>query len=209
MPKRDKLFSELQGENAYGVFLMIQMDGVPETLQLVIATTEYDDSVKGLRDKSRYVIRALSVQEHRVSVGMFQSLQLVEDHPLLYQYNTTPAGLFFRGQAADPNALLVDFLQAYAGVFGPWRQVPSYLNVSKPLLSILSSSGDVVGEMPKPLAEALAKTFEKHNLEAKIIEGQSPLEADEHGRSQLMKALILEDSYIVAMDFTVDELGKL
>lgn len=208
MPKRDQLLSELQGDNAYGVLLMVQMDGVPETLQAVVVTTEYDEAAKGLRDKGRYVIRAIGVQEHRVSVGMFRSLRLTGDHPLLYAYNTTPAGLFFRGQAADPNALLVDILQAYAGVFGPWRQVPEYLNTSKPLLSLLASAGDMVGEMPKPLAEALAAAFAGHQLETKIVEGQAPLVADEHGRSQLMQALLLDDSYIVAMDFTVETLGR-
>jgi hypothetical protein len=208
MPKREQLLKDLEGDKSYGVFLMAQMDSVPETLQLVIATTEYDDQAGGLRDKSRYLIRAIGVQEHKISVGMFGSLRFFDDHPLLYQYNTTPAGVFFRGQSADPNALLVDMLQAYAGTFGPWRQIPQYLNTNKPLLSLLASTGDLLGEMPKPLAENLVKVLEKHNLETKVIEGQSPLEADEHGRTQLMKALVIDDSYLVALDFTVETLGR-
>jgi hypothetical protein len=209
MPKREQLLRDLEGEQAYGVLLMVQMDSVPETLQLVIATTEFDEKAGGLRDKNRYLIRAIGVQEHKVSVGMFGSLRFADDHPLLYQYNTTPFGVFFRGTAADPNALLVDMLQAYATTFGPWRQIPTYLNTAKPLFNLLSSSGDLLGEMPQPLADELVKTLERHSLETKTIAGQSPLDADEHGRSQLMKALIVDESYLVAMDFTVDLLGKL
>lgn len=208
MPKRAKLLAELAADDAYGVFLMMQMDGVPETLQLVLVTGVIDESIGGLREKGRYVIRALGVREHKVSVGMFGSLRFVDDHPLLYQYNVTPVGLFFRGQAADTNALLVDVLQAYASVFGPWRQIPTYLNIAKPLFSLLAGTGDMVGEMPKPLAEALAHALEAHQLETKQIEGENPQTADEHGRSQLLKALIIDESYIVALDFTVDELGK-
>lgn len=210
MPKRQQLLDELSGEKDYGVFLMVQMDGVPETLQLVITTTELDERAGGLRDKRSYVIRAIGVQEHRVSVGLFGKLRFEEvNHPLLYQYNETPVGLFFRGQTNDPNALLVDFLQAYSGTFGPWRQIPTYLNTNRPLFDLLSSSGDLVGEMPKPLAEKLAPVFESHGLETKIVEGSTPETSDEHGRTQHMKALIMDDSYVVAMDFTVDFLGRM
>jgi hypothetical protein len=209
MPKREQLLKDLEGDNAVGVLLLVQMDSVPETLQLVIATAEYDEKAGGLRDKTRYLIRAIGVQEHRASVGIFRTLEFSTDHPLLYQYNQTPAGVFFRGQAADPNALLVDMLQAYASTFGPWRQIPQYLNTGKPLFSLLTSGGDLLGEMPKPLADRIVPVLEKHKLETKIIEGQSPLDSDEHGRSQLMQALVIDDSYLVAIDFTVDILGKL
>jgi hypothetical protein len=65
-----------------------------------------------------------------------------------------------------------------------------------------------VGEMPKPLAENLTPVFERHGLETKVVEGNAPLDSDEHGRSHRMKALIMDDSYIVAMDFTVEYLGR-
>ncbi|MBC8171725.1 MAG: hypothetical protein H7X77_08630 [Anaerolineae bacterium] len=205
---QERLLDELAGDKAYGVLLMLQMDGVPETLQLVVATTELDEKAGGLRDKSRYLIRAIGVQEHRISVGMFGSLDFTNDHPLLDQYNTTPVGLFFRGTPDDTNALMVDILQAYATTFGPWRQIPQYLNVNKPLLSLLGSGGDLLGEMPKTLSEQLVKVLEQHELEHKIVEGESPDKLDEHNRSQMMKALIIDDSYIVALDFNVEVLGK-
>lgn len=210
MPRRAQFLDDLSGEKAYGVLLMLQMDGVPETLQLVMTATELDEHAGGLRDKRSYVIRAIGVQEHRVSVGLFGSLRFAEaDHPLLYPYNSTPVGLFFRGQPNDANALLVDFMQAYAGTFGPWRQIPSYLNTNRPLFDLLNSGGDLVGEMPKLLAEKLVPAFERHGLETKIIEGSTPLGADEHGRSQHMQALIVDESYIIAMDFSVEFLGKI
>lgn len=208
MPKREQLLNELSGENAVGILLMVQMDGVPETLQLVVVTTEFDEKAGGLRDKGRYVIRAIGVHEHQFSVGAFQSLRFVDDHPLLYQHNTTPVGLFYRGQVNDVNALLVDVFQAYATTFGPWRQIPTYFNVSKPLFNLLTSGGDLLGEMPKPLAERLVKVLEQHNLETKMIAGESPEESDEHGRSQFMKALIIDESFVIALDFTVEFLGR-
>ena len=207
MPKRDQLLSELSAENDVGVFLMVQMDGVPETLQLMIATTQLDEQVGGLRDRGQYVIRAVGVQEHRVAVGLFGSLQFLEAHPLLEQYNTAPVGVFFKGQPDDVNDLLLDIMQAYSSTFGLWRTFPQYMNIAQPLVDLLGSGGGFLGQMPKPLAERVAKALDHHSMEHKLVEEEAPGE-DEHGRSQLYKLLVIDSSYVIALDFTVDELGK-
>lgn len=208
MPKRDKLFSELGGEKDYGIFLMVQMGGVPNELQLVIQTAQYDDAAGGLRPRGQYIIRGLSVREHRVSVGIFGSLTLVDDHPMLYQYNTPPVALFFKGKPADVNELLLDIEQAYASTFAQWRRFPQYINIAQPLTTLLGSGGGLLGEMPKPLAERLAKVLAHHQLETKLVEGEAHETTDEHGRSRFYKALLIDESYMIALDFSVDELGK-
>ena len=128
-------------------------------------------------------------------------------HPLLYQYNATPTALFFRGKPENANELLLDIMQAHASTFGHWRHFPQYLNVGQPLTTLLNSGGGLLGEMPRPLAEKLVKVLEHHKLEHKLVEGEG-LDKDEHGRSQLRKVLLMDDSYVVALDFAVDELGK-
>lgn len=199
-----QLMDEVNTEQGYGVFLMAQMDSTPDTLQFIIATTEFDESVNGLRDKRRYIVRCIGVQEHHLTLGIFKhmSLHQKEEHPLLYQYNSQPMGLFFRGNATNANELVLDVFQGYASTFGQWRHIPDYLNVSKPLVDIFSGGGDLVGEMPKPLAERLDKVLKHHQLETRIIEGER------HKEMPYMKALLLDESYIVAIDFSVDELGK-
>lgn len=197
---RDQLLDELKGENNFGVLLMVQMDGVPDTLQCVVATTEYDDSAGGLRDKNQYLVRAVGVQEHQVSVGIFKSLTLTEDHPVLYQYNTTPVGVFFKGEPDDANELVLDVFQGYASTFGPWRHIPTYINVQKPLVDLVTGGGDLLGEMPKPLAERMVKVLEHHKLETRQIEGKQ--------ESPTVKAMFFDESYIVALDFTVEPFGR-
>lgn len=200
MPKRDQFLADLAGDDDYGILLLAQMDGVPDTVQCVVATTHHDATAGGLIDKHRYVIRAVGVQEHRLSVGMFKSARLLDDHPLLYEYNQPPAALFFRGQPDDAHALVVDLFQGYASTFGLWRQIPTYLNVTKPLTDLVQGGGDLVGQMPKPLAEQLAKAFALHGTETKITEDQPP--------QPPQKLLLLDESYIVATTFSIDLLGK-
>jgi len=205
MPNQiDRLISEINAENGYGVCLMVQMDAVPDTLQFIIASTYFDESVGGLRDKSRYILRAVGVQEHRLSVGMFRKIAVhqAEGHPLLYEYNSLPTGLFFKGTPADVNGLMIDVFQTYSSTFGLWRHLPQYLNVQKPMFNLFTGGGDLVGQMPKPLADKMEKVLIHHGLEAKVLVGEK------HKEAPNMKALLLDDSYVVAIDFSVDELGK-
>ncbi len=200
MTKRDQMLNELAGDNDYGVLLMVQMDSVPETIQCVVATTTHDEAAGGLRDQHRYVLRAVGVTEHSVGVGMFKSARVLDDHPLLHQYNANPAALFFRGTPDNASELVLDLFQQYASTFGPWRQIPTYLNLSRPLIEMVKSGGDLVGQMPRPLADNLAKAFELHGCETKITEDKP--------EGPPRKVLLLDDSYIVAMDFSVDLLGQ-
>ncbi len=202
--KLDQLLTEINADDGYGVCLMGQMDAVPDTLQFIIATTYYDEAVGGLRDKSRYILRAIGVQEHRISLGMFRKIAVhdAENHPLLYEYNSPPTGLFFKGTPDDVNGLMVDVFQAYSSTFGLWRHLPQYINVQKPMLDLFTGGGDLVGQMPKPLADKLEKVLIHHGLEAKVLVGEK------HKEAPNMKALLFDESYIVAIDFSVDELGK-
>ncbi|MCU0465309.1 MAG: hypothetical protein MUF38_12165 [Anaerolineae bacterium] len=207
MPKREQLFSELAAEDAYGVLVMAQLDAVPETLQLVIATTQDEAASGGLRDLNRYLVRVLGVVEHRVSLGLFNSIRLIEEnHPLSLRYNTPTTALFFRGTPDDPDATAMDVLQAYASTFGPWHQPPMYLNAARPLVSLLASGGDLLGEMPKPLADALEPVLQRHGLETKQFADEG-VDKDEHGRSQRRKVLLLDDSYFVTLDISVELMG--
>ena len=207
MPRRDQLFQDLEGEDRFGVLLLAQLDAVPETLQFIVTTTRLDPVTGGFRDVGQYIVRAIGVAEHRLTLGLFTTAVIKDEHPLLYQYNTAPVGLFFRGQPDDANTLFGDVLQAYVSTFGPWRQPPTYLNTSKPLISLLSSGGDLMGQMPTPLAENLAKALEAHGMETRAIAEPTESE-DEHGRSRLRKVLLIDESFIVAFDFTIEILGK-
>lgn len=207
MPKKQQLLEEVGGETGYGILLMTQMDGVPDTLQLVVTTAEYDAEVDGLREKKHYVVRALGVREHRVSVGVFKTLEIHEgdSHPLLYTYNTPSLGVFFRGQPQHPEELVLDIFQGYASTFGPWRHIPQFINTNMPLLDLVKSGGHMLGEMPQPLAQRMEKVLQHHALETKLIEAQHE---DDHKPPPPAKVLLIDEGYVVAFDFSVDELGK-
>ena len=210
MPKRDKLLNELQGENDLCAFLLAQAGGVPNELQLMVQTVVYDPEAKGLRQRGSYIIRALGTLEYRIDNlgGTVDTVDFVSEHPLLYPYNTTPAAVFFRGQPDDVNELIIDISQAHASTFAGWRHFPEYLNLGQPLVTLLTSGGGLVGQMPMPLAERIVSALERHGLETKVMEGEREAEEAHPGFSNTPQVMTIGSSYFVAYAFSVDELGK-
>jgi hypothetical protein len=211
MPKRDQLLSQLEGERHYGILLVAQMGGVPNEVQIIIETAEYDEAVRGLRPQGNYIIRALGVREHRITLGVFGSLKFLDDHPLLYHHNTPRVAVHFDGKPQNMDELVLDISQAYVSTFGPWRhlvEMEDDLNRTKPLVDLLSSGFGLLGTMPKPLAERMARVLEHHKVNTSLAEDTSFETVDDHGRSTLMKLLLIDNSYIVALDFSVEQLGK-
>src|SRR5215510_7495640 len=106
MPKREQLLSQLQGERDYGVLLAVQMGGVPNEIQLLVETAEFDPQIEGLHPRAQYIIRALGVRDHKASVGVFGKASFLDDHPLLYAHNTPRVAVYFEGQPKDVNELV-------------------------------------------------------------------------------------------------------
>jgi hypothetical protein len=185
------------------------MGGVPNELQLIIQTAQYDENAKGLRERGGYIIRVLSVREHRLSLGLFGKLFFADEHPILLHHNEPLVQVHFEGQPKDVNELVLDIHQAHATTFGPWRELAQDINREKPLVNLLSSGGGLLGEMPKTAALRMAKVFEHHQMQAKLVgmDAEKP-KADEHGRSTQWKLLGVGDSYFVALDFAVDMMGR-
>jgi hypothetical protein len=205
---RAKLLSEIQGEQHYGIFLAAQMGGVPNELQFILQTAIFDEQAQGLRPRGQYVLRALGVVEHRISLGVFGSLFFAEEHPVLLHYNTPRAVVRFQGKPADVNALMIDINQAYLSTFGPWRELGRDLNREKPLMDLLHSGEGILGTMPRPGAERMVRVLQHHGMTGQVEENALYDLQDEHGRSRMMQLLGVDDSYCIALDFSVDTMGK-
>lgn len=211
MPKRDQLIGELQGEGDYGVLLVAQMGGVPNELQLIVETAKYDQGVEGLRPQHDYIIRVLGVREHRVNLGVFGSLAFSDDHPLLYHHNTPRVAIHFNSKPDNVNEVVLDISQAYVSTFGRWRHLVDMaedINRAMPMVDLLNSGYGLLGTMPRPFAERIAKVLDHHCVTYSLTEDASFEATDDHGRSKLAKLLLIDQSYFIALDFSVELMGK-
>ncbi len=212
MPKKQELVNFLTPENNVGVLLVTQMGGAPEELQLIIQTATYDEAIKGLRERQAYIVRALGVKEHRVSLGVFNNLFIAAEHPILHHHNAARHKVNFEGQPDDANALVLDIQATYGAVFGPWRDLAEDLNREKPLFDLLQSGAGTLGIMPEPAAKRVLKVFEHHNMTATLeeVEAERATPDDDDKASVFetdLKLLALDDSYFIAYSFVVDHMN--
>jgi hypothetical protein len=210
MPMREQLLRELEGQNDVGVLLVSQMGGVPEEIQLVVQTAQFDEAAGGLRERTAYIIRSLGVKEHRVSLGVFGSLFFAVEHPVLHHHNEARYEIRFDGQPADANALVLDIQAAYSYVFGPWRNLGDDINREKPLFDLVQQGQGLLGTFPKTASERLVKVFKHHNMNAtpSEVSPERDPNPNEHGQTQRLKMLGVDDSYLIAYSFSVEQMGK-
>ena len=211
MDKREQFLADVAPEDHHAALLVAQVGAMPTELQLVIDVARYDESVEGLRPLRSYIVRVLGVVEHQITgLGTTTSdVRLLTDHPLLKQYTDEAAALFFRGQPDDANALALDIAQAHASTFGPWRHFPEYINAEKPLLTLLTSGGGLLGQMPRSLADACVPVLEHHGLETKLmLDASQASRAEGPMKDQDLQVLLLGDAYFISYAFAFDEVGK-
>jgi hypothetical protein len=211
MPARDQLLSELGGLTDYGILLLGQVGGVPNEIQLLVETAVYDEAAQGLRPRHTYALRALGVREQRLSLGVFGRLQFLSEHPLLIHPNSTRVAVHFSGRPAHVEDLVLDISQAYVSTFGPWRHLIEQvddLNREAPLVELLRAGAGLLGVMPAPLAERMARVLRHHGLTASLAQEAGFEAEDEHGRSRRAQLLLIDQSYVIALDFSVEAVGK-
>lgn len=215
MPERAQLLADLDGLRRYGVLLAVQMGGTPEEIQLIFEIAEFDEAAGGLRRLNNYIVRALGVREQQISVGLFGRLAFLDDHPLLYHHNTPRVAVTFDGAPADIDEAILDIQQAYISTFTIWRHLVTSegdLNTTQPLDKLLAKTdvdgSKLLGVMPRPLAERMSRVLDHHHLAHQLTPDPDWSDQDEHGRSRFAKLLLIDNSYVIALDFSVERMGK-
>jgi hypothetical protein len=150
------------------------------------------------------------VLEHRLNnLGTTTpDVEMLTEHPLLYQYTTPPTAVFFRGEPDNVDALTLDIAQAHAGVMQGWRQFPTYLNTGQPLSELFASGGGLVGQMPQPLAEKIVSVLAHHGLETKTAQDTAYIDRHDNPALQqgTLKVLRIGGSFFVSYAFAFDEM---
>ena len=210
MPHTEQFFADLAADNRQAALLVAQVGASPNELQLITQVAEYDETAQGLRPIRSYIIRVLGVLEHRiVNFGTtVNNIQILDNHPLLYEYTTNPTALFFRGDSANADEVTMDLMQAHATTFYPWRHFPQYLNMEQPLLEMVKAGGGLIGQMPAPLAQEMIKVLNHHNLEHKTAEGEPYIKVHDNPAllQTKLKVLLFGESYFISYGFSIQEM---
>src|SRR5579859_4007947 len=145
---------DLSDESAVGLLLAAQLGNTPTEMALVVRTTLLDRATGSLSPVRQYVIRIGGMVEHKLTLGPFDQVAFVDDHPLLYHHNAPGVRIFISSPAADPDAVLRDIAEAYSRLFNGLRDLRSDLNHRADPRMILQQGMGTLGEVPAPFADA-------------------------------------------------------
>ncbi len=186
----------MQAEDAVGLFVAAQLGNTPEEILCVVQSTLFDRSVGGLRLQHRYVIRALGLTEHKISLGMFNTIDLIGEHPLLYHHNTPRVRVFINSRPESPDELFCAITKAHGETYDTWRDLHDDLNPLIEPEKLLAAGFGLLGEMPQPFAEAVSEVCTQYGVQHNLVVGDPP--------PRQMKLLSIDDSYLVASEFHID-----
>ncbi len=195
-PAFAQMMQEMQAESAVGLSLAAQLGSTPSELSLVLRTTLLDNSVGALRPVGYYLIKMISLTEHKMALGMFNHMAYVDDHPLLYHHNAPSYRIFVTNPAADPDAVLDQIEAAHTETFAQWRTLDQDLNKRSDPHAVLSSGMGLLMETPKPFADAVKRVLAANNIGVSLIEGEPKI-----GHFMLFA---LDNSYFVARSFSIE-----
>ncbi|HLA43358.1 MAG TPA: hypothetical protein VJZ27_07995 [Aggregatilineales bacterium] len=203
-----QILETLESEDHLGVLLAAQLGGTPQEVQLILQTTEYNDTHDALRPIGQYIIRAIGVREHRLSVGLFGTMVLSHQNALLYPHNEKMIQVYFRGSPENVDSLMIELNQLYGQTYGqydPLRRMAEEINPARPLESLLKGGQGLLGNMPEPFAQKVAALLERHQMKARLLDDE---EANEHRPPMQFQSLVMDDSFLIAQLFSADPMGS-
>lgn len=193
----------LEDDSKIGIMLAAQMGTTPQEVQLVMQVADYDEESFTVTSGDTYIVRCIGVQEHRLSLGMFNRMATSADHPLLWNHNYRYQQIYFR--ALHDNIEVDDFMlelnQLYGQHYGNIRSLAMDINRMAPLGTILGRGNGLLGEMPKPMAEIVKDLMERYGYECTLVD------AEEDEPPMAFKLLVMDDSYFIASLYSADKMS--
>ncbi|MES2465081.1 MAG: hypothetical protein V4671_31330 [Armatimonadota bacterium] len=114
-------------------------------------------------EQAAYRVRFEGKREFATKTGVFESLEVLEKHPLLLDYTEPTGVLYFGAPPAYPEAFLTELRTASEAQFGEWRSLKRYLNPQMPPQTLLQTNGGMLLQGPLSLmlrAQSLAETYQ-------------------------------------------------
>lgn len=148
--------------------------------------------------------------EFSLRIGTHGVLAHFTEHPLLWDYNGPQDTVYLAGPAPDPPALVEALQRAVATASHQWRALNRYLFGSKPAgaLALLEQnladgSGLLLQRAPVPIVQAVLEVCRQHGTATYTF---APLRPEPIPAAAPYKVLFIGACYVIAHDFTVQEL---
>lgn len=176
--------------------------------QLILNITRdfYDEKIT-----QEAVIQISQCKQFSLNANSISEVKLLDDHPLLWQFNDHTASLYFNSGTGDGNRLFFDIQRVHNRLMAPYLPVETFLNHERRAGIVFAQFG-IFAKGPLKLMQAFAECLHaagmKHNISMVYPPGtlkRMNIDAEQNNP----KMLVLESSYIIAEAFTLHSIRDL
>lgn len=150
-------------------------------------------------------VEAIGHRENRIGFEYGENIQVVTDHPLLWQFTDLQASLYYEGQCSNPEKLFYDMYRVHVGLYGTYVPFGKFLYISD-FMRLRQGRGGLLAKGPKRLLTYFAQCLEDAGIGWSIINEYRPTrwEGSERRPERTdLKILLIgrTDIYVIAEDF--------
>lgn len=185
-------------------------EGAPR-FSFEITTSMYDQETDNNSIvRQEWTITATGYRTSKIHHTLSSSLEITDEHPILWLYSDMQSELYFSSPCKDPNALFYDLYETHRFIFENLIPFEDSLNPANYYPTLMESDSGLLAQGPRKLMEQYAVILEKHQMSCNIIGERIPTywdgekQADEKGN---LKVLFIDHSYIIAEDFAFSQRG--
>jgi len=172
------------------------------TAEIIKTQTTYLDFVcSPLDDPQSGAIHRIHFRGKRdffLEKGMFTSLALLDEHPLLLEYTELHKDIYLSSAVPDKAKFVSDLEDAATMKFGGWRRLERYFN-SMGLNEFLDKSYGLMMSAPASFVEMVIDVAKINGVEINVLPGLKV-----QGKPQV---LLLNNYYVVADSFHAETMG--
>ncbi len=127
--------------------------------------------------------------------GVFEGFSVLEEHPLLADYQHPCQRVFISSSADNPELVAEALFDTVVSLNSGARNPAGYFN-ELGTAQILRNGYGLLGELPQPFVESCCKVLASFGIRHSILEGR--------GSRWPRKVLIMGESFVIAEDFVVE-----
>jgi hypothetical protein len=171
---------------------------------------QVDSGIEGGLQSWRIV--CVGVCDYLLRCEYLASLELVEAHPVLLPFTEKFDSLYFTTASDNPMATAGALFQTHRRFVAGWIPFARFLNLGLELSALLTCSSGLLASGPVSLIQAYSRVLLDHGMRCSTVSTVTAQSRNRGGGTQTdkpLRALIFENSYIVAENFVEQRLNPL
>lgn len=200
------IFTSIDFEENGGLYIS-KAEWTSDDLRLVIVIKTGVDDQKQLRE-----IQVKGVRDELIKSDLAESMNLYEEHPLLWSHNQMQVSLYFSQPTNRPHELLTDITALHNRKTANWIRLEKYLNSGLTAIELCKSNSGLFARGPINLLEEYKSVLEVFSMHATILNGHNPkrwVNGYQVDETEILKVLVIGNSYIIAESFDFIRLNNI